>query len=137
MSDDPKPLADFITEQGIAMTAKPADANPNMIDPSPGMSHWLCILACDGRTMTLPYSMGAAHQGEPEIAGVLSCLALDGSGVVNGETFEDWAAEYGYDTDSRKAEATYKTIKAQAKELCALLGTDAFEALASGEVETD
>ncbi len=28
-------------------------------------------------------------------------------------TFEDWASELGYDTDSRKAEKTYKAVYAQ------------------------
>lgn len=44
---------------------------------------------------------------EPEAASVLACLLLD-SNVLDYATFEDWAAEYGYDTDSRKGESIYR-----------------------------
>jgi hypothetical protein len=43
------------------------------------------------------------------------------------QPFEDWAADYGYDADSRKAEATYRAVVAQTKQLRALL-LDKFDA---------
>lgn len=43
----------------------------------------------------------------PTAADVLHSLLLE-SAVLDSGGFESWACEYGYDTDSRKAEATYK-----------------------------
>lgn len=42
----------------------------------------------------------------PEVD-VFACLVQDGMGAINAGSFENWASEYGYDTDSRKAEAAY------------------------------
>lgn len=39
---------------------------------------------------------------------VLYALLADGAAQFDDLTFEDWAAELGYDTDSRKAEAIYR-----------------------------
>lgn len=45
----------------------------------------------------------------PELDGVLQSLLLDGAAFFNAQSFEDWAGEFGYDKDSRKAEEIYKT----------------------------
>lgn len=42
----------------------------------------------------------------PTATSALSCLLMDAEAF--GFTFEEWASEFGYDTDSRKAEATYR-----------------------------
>jgi hypothetical protein len=55
---------------------------------------------------------------------------LDASGA---DTFEDWCAEYGYDTDSRKAEHIYKTVRKQTVELAGFLGPELYEALLKTE----
>lgn len=49
----------------------------------------------------------------PEIADVLYSLAMD-SDVLDYPCFDDWAECFGYDTDSRKAESTYKACLAHA-----------------------
>ena len=46
----------------------------------------------------------------PDLASVLSCLASAAAGYNNARKFEDWASEYGYDTDSRKAERIYRQV---------------------------
>lgn len=43
----------------------------------------------------------------PEARDVIYSLVMDAH-VLDASTFEEWASEYGYDTDSRKAEATYR-----------------------------
>lgn len=60
----------------------------------------------------------------PELADVLDNLASDAAGYENARSFEDWASDYGYDTDSRKAERIYSEIKKQVSELRRLLGAD-------------
>ena len=44
---------------------------------------------------------------EPSASDVLSSLCLDAS-VLDFSSFEEWADDYGYDPDSRKAEAIYR-----------------------------
>jgi hypothetical protein len=73
--------------------------------------------------------MGPALIGTPKLADVLDCLASDAAGFENAQSFEDWAAEYGYDTDSRKAEKVYRTVERQAKQLRRVLGDEGYNAL--------
>ena len=65
----------------------------------------------------------------PSIEDVLDCLASDASGFGNSRTFEEWADEYGYDSDSRKAEKTYNAVAENTKKLKNLLGHDLYEKL--------
>ena len=51
----------------------------------------------------------------PKIDDVLYALVMDS--VALDQTFEDWCADYGYDTDSRKAFATYEACCANGKKL--------------------
>jgi hypothetical protein len=57
----------------------------------------------------------------PDIADILHCVAMD-SGVLDYATFEDWASEYGYETDSRSAESTYRECLAHALAFRAMIG---------------
>lgn len=80
--------------------------------------------------MTIVFSMGRGHNGkEPDAASVLDCLASDASTLENASGFEDWAVELGYDSDSRKAERTYRAIQQQTERLRQFLGTAAFDTL--------
>lgn len=65
----------------------------------------------------------------PKAESVLDSLAMDASSYENARNFEDFAAEFGYDTDSRKAEAMYRACGDTAKELRHLLGRDGYENL--------
>ena len=69
--------------------------------------------------------MGCALCREPTAEDVLQSLLSDASSAD--ESFEDWCGEYGYDTDSRKAERTYDQVREHTAKLRAFLGDD-FEA---------
>jgi hypothetical protein len=58
---------------------------------------------------------------KPDTVDVLHSLTLDSS-VLDAGGFEDWADEFGYDTDSRSAEATYRACLELALKLRAALG---------------
>ena len=58
---------------------------------------------------------------KPDTLDVLASLAMD-SNVLDAGGFEDWARDLGFDTDSRKAEATYKACIEIALKLRAALG---------------
>ena len=122
----------FVSRYGVRMTVEWADDNPHMADTIPGASHWKCCLRCDGRQLTVHFSMGPALSGEPSVEDLLDCLASDASGAENAGSFEEWAGEYGYDTDSRQAERTYHTIERQAAGLKRLVGEDAYRELLWG-----
>lgn len=57
----------------------------------------------------------------PSDADVISSLVLDAS-VLDEPSFESWADNLGYDTDSRKAEAVYKACLEIALKLRAMIG---------------
>lgn len=87
------------------------------------------------KPMTIIFSTGTGHRNSigqpvpPSLKDILDCLASDAEGFENAEGFEGWAEEYDFDTDSRKAEATFKTIAKQSDELKQLIGDDAFNTL--------
>jgi hypothetical protein len=58
----------------------------------------------------------------PKVEEVLNSLLLDSSALDI--TFEEWCSEYGYDTDSRKAEKTFNLCNELGKKLKRLLGED-------------
>lgn len=150
-------IAQFVEVNRIVSGAYRVDSNPNMPD-SDNMDHWKVTLvrgvlkegfdtwhgykgklgACQytKRKLTVYFSMGYGHHGaEPKAAEVLSCLADDASGSDD-HSFEDWCSEYGYDTDSRKAERIWKACQHSAKRLRSFLGDDLYgELLYSTERE--
>ncbi len=60
----------------------------------------------------------------PELADVLYSLVSD-SDVIEYPTFEDWAENYGYDSDSRQAERTYRACLETALQLRQIIDLDA------------
>lgn len=92
--------------------------------------HWKCVLKGAGSQMTIYFSMGYGHNGKaPKAADILDCLASDAASYENAQDFEDWAPDFGYDTDSRKAEGVYKAVSKGAAKLKRFLGPDAYETL--------
>lgn len=96
------------------------------------------------KSFSVYFSQGSVHMNDPTLANVLDCLASDASGFETARPmkneynenqydwpmhFSNWAEEYGYDTDSRKAEKTFKAIKRQSEQLRRTLGAEAFEEL--------
>lgn len=55
--------------------------------------------------------LAKAQKVKPILADVLHSLMLDGGPHFNHENFEDWCGNFGYDSDSRKAEATYNICR--------------------------
>lgn len=65
---------------------------------------------------------------EPKTLDVVSSLILDAS-AIDYPTFEEWAGDLGYDTDSRKGEAAYRACLETALKLRAVLGDDGLNRL--------
>lgn len=64
----------------------------------------------------------------PDPIDVIWSLAQD-AGVLNAGSFEEWASDLGYDTDSRKAEATYRACLDIALKLRNGIGEDGLQRL--------
>jgi hypothetical protein len=77
-----------------------------------------------GTEMTLPWKTGLGITEDPDERPekILDCLIGDAWGYENARGFEDWAGEYGYDPDSRKAESTWKAVGELAQALAQFLG---------------
>lgn len=145
----PITIAQFITDNCLKATSLPVKRNPHMDDPKWKANHYEVELirhwpGCGHGPTThrliTYFSKGEGHvygpkepfhrRGKPippTAAEVLDCLASDAYGVDPAGTgiftsFENWADEYGYERDSRKAEATYDVCVKQAKELREFLG---------------
>ena len=58
----------------------------------------------------------------PHAADVLHSLVMDSSAV--GQSFESWCSDFGYDTDSRKALATYEACQQNADKLARVIPRD-------------
>lgn len=112
-------MAEFVEELGITADATETGENPNMDDQNWQARHYKVELSRrdHGETLTIPFSMGMGLECEPDAETVLDCLASDSASIENARSFEDWAAELGYDADSRKAERTFKLCRDQAEAL--------------------
>jgi hypothetical protein len=65
----------------------------------------------------------------PDVVDVWWSAMQDASGVLLCSTFEEWAGELGYDSDSRKAEEIYKECLRLALVLNRALGAEAMKKL--------
>ena len=72
-------------------------------------THWTVTLTCNSQTVESPYNMGSAHDKPPSAQDVIWALALDAQAGTN--TFEEFAGDFGYDTDSRSAFATWEQCR--------------------------
>lgn len=75
-----------------------------------------------------PYISRKVKQPKPKLTDVLYCLVTDSS-VLNTSGFEEWASDFGYDTDSREAEKTYRACLDQSLQFKSLIGQAALDTL--------
>ena len=87
--------------------------------PEWAQQQWRVTLRCEGRTMSLDYYGGGACS-DPSIGDIVETLDLDTyAGTVS---FEDYCAEYGEDSDSRRAYAMWQACVKQSKRFARLIG---------------
>lgn len=121
-------LAELIEKYGVTATAKQTGSHTETVQSvykpiTYRQDDWRVTLRMDGRQMTVDFHMGDGHGGKaPTAYDVLYCLVSDACGYEEAHGFEDWCNEYGYDTDSRTAEAAYRAIGKQIRSLHRLLG---------------
>jgi hypothetical protein len=89
--------------------------------------HYRITFHGEGRSYTFSFwnSKKASEDGDaPTAYDVLACMSKNDPG-----TFEDFCGEYGYDTDSRKNERTYKSVLREWREVERFFSTDEIEAM--------
>lgn len=119
-------IRQFVHAHKIRADVAWTDSNPNWTGDKRWHDmarHFRITLKCRRRSMVVPFSQGPAIEKEPTVEDVLDCLASDAS-TLEGNGFEEWCRDLGYDTDSRSAEKAYRVIQRQAKALKHLLGND-------------
>jgi hypothetical protein len=123
------PLEQFIQQRGIKFTAHEVTLRPDGL-MGDSFYHFKCRIAQGKRGFTLYFSQGSGLPNPPTAKDVLSCLADDAHSYENASgDFERWAKEFGYDTDSRKAEKIYRITKRQSEQLRRTLGEDNYSYL--------
>ena len=112
----------FVAQRQIKMHCDWSNSNPNinLNNWSRIATHWKCVFKLGKRRLTAYFSQGTAYSGKPAIEDVLDCLASDAAGLE--DSFENWCNAYGYNTNSREAERTYKIIQRQSAKLAKFLG---------------
>jgi hypothetical protein len=120
----------FAQEHNIHADVERVDSNPNMVDERGDMRHWKVTLRRGKARLTTYFSQGSAHTKKPTAIEVLGCLASDSRSADY--KFEDWCSELGFDPDSRKHEAIFKTVQKQAAALKKFLGDDLYKELLDG-----
>lgn len=125
-------IEDFIRTHGIMIKeCNKIHQNPHMKDFKG--DHWEVVLHTTRNginELVTFFSKGFGHRGKrPTAIEVLDCLASDAMGYENSKNLENWAIEYGYDTDSRRAEKIYYLVKRESIDLKNFLGKEAYEQL--------
>ena len=121
-------VKEFLQDYEVSCYVKRIYRRPDedFIGFGPNARHYEITLYYEDRHYRLHYSQGCAHTADPTLEDVLECLVMDSAYIDRASSFEEWADEFGYDTDSRKAEKIYKACKDQYENLQYLFG-EAFE----------
>jgi hypothetical protein len=97
-----------------------------MIDTPEGEDNrmdWYAVTLRMGRgSLTTRVGHGKAVCSDPTAEDVLSMLASAAVDVENADSFEDWCAEFGRNTDSRKVYGQWEEAQERAADLRRFLG---------------
>ncbi|MDY0282415.1 MAG: hypothetical protein RBR35_17850 [Salinivirgaceae bacterium] len=114
-------MQQLIKQNSIRLVYNRTDQNPHM-DDFEG-DHYRVTLKRPGRRMTLVFSKGFGHKGAPPaVVEILECLQSDARIAEDCASFEGFCSDLGYNSDSRRAEKTYKALKRQAAKLQKFFG---------------
>lgn len=72
----------------------------------------------DGKSMRVMFNQSIAQGSTPpDEYDIITCITKDDPG-----SFENFCSDFGYDTDSRSAEKTYKAVKAEWEKMLRVFG---------------
>ena len=117
-------LSEYLRENGYTIE-RVSGADFNIVDGHERYEYQLRLNHAPTQDwMEFPYWTGTGITEDPEnrpdeIFGMLVRTVL---GVYCNPTFEEWASEYGYDSDSRRIEKAYWEIQTAAEEFIRFIG---------------
>lgn len=107
----------------ITLTLAPGAPSKTFNDK--GAHHYVATLKYHPRGTTLDgieFHTGSGWKHDPKASDIMECLLSDAS--LGDNTFDDFCAELGYDTDSRKALESYLECQSMNAKLRRLLKQD-------------
>ena len=110
-----------IFENNMKLELAPAENNPSW-NCDIKANHYRFTMLFFTREFSCFYSQGIGIKESPEFDRIFECLAQECRDVENLSSFEEFADEFGYDRDSRKAESIYHTMRNQRGDLVNTLG---------------
>ena len=112
-----KPLSELVLDLGLK--AKVLKANSKN-KPEWAKQEWRILLSCDDRTMSYPYYGGGAAN-TPTLTDSAWVMGIEY--LPSETTFNDFAADFGYDLDSLSAQNIFNEMMTRSRELEYLLGS--------------
>ena len=117
-----KTIKEFAEENNITLEYRQIKKRPdNNNEWANGSKHFKCTLCYECRNIEIYYSQGGGIKDDPRIEDLLNCIISDNTD--NFSSFEEFASEFGYDEDSRKAEKIYNACVEETKNAKWLLGS--------------
>lgn len=96
----------FARENGIKLTVLDHEYDYYFDDDKTPRDIYKLKLSRAGKSYTFKFGQSIADAGrKPSMYDVLACLTK-----YDPESFENFCSAYGYDTDSRRAEKTYRAV---------------------------
>jgi hypothetical protein len=108
MNEYTKQADDFLKETGTTFKVKFYEYGKYFDDDKESRNIYKVTLRRNKKSYTFKFGQSINNTGkgiEPTAYDVFSCIQKYDVG-----SFEDFCSEFGYDTDSRKAEKTYKAV---------------------------
>jgi hypothetical protein len=127
------PLDNALVQAGVTMTHQKGSVKPKPPLIGRDMTSWTVTLHRAGKKFTTPFYTGSAIR-DFRAADVVHSLVSDAVGISDATSFEDWASDYGYDSDSLSAYKTFQALKAQAPRVRSFFG-EHFDAIAKAAQE--
>ena len=107
-------------KHGITMKVGSPKYGP--VDWDKGYDHYTfpVTLRKDGKSMRTSFTQSRVGGSTPPTEyDIVSCITKADPG-----TFEDFCSEFGYDTDSRQAEKTYRAVKSEWNKVARVFGSE-------------
>lgn len=113
------------TEFGISLTVISYEYGKHFAHDTESRYIFKCKLSCNKKSYTFKFGQSISDGcNPPKLYNVLTCLQKYEVG-----TFENFCGEFGYNTDSRAAEKTYKAVLKEYNAMCRLFTAEQLEQL--------
>ena len=120
---DTKPLAELCAELGITASVRELDTFNSEGGltkfPEWAKQGWLIVLKYQGKRAQFRFYGGGASK-TPTASDLVWAVATDSTALT--ESFSEWCADLGYNTDSIKDRSIYKACQRNGERLIKLIG---------------